>query len=220
MASGPALFGASTYPHLVSSARWRRRGDAQRALSAAGDRRREGLAGEDEANEAVHSAFARQQTGALELLLPPLLHSIRSPIEPCPPGVPGGAGRPYSTAPTSRDHARVSGRAVSRSPRKRVLNRHITHTTHTKHTVKTCSARTERDEIERRGEERRHQRCERESEERETASVLRRRPQPPVIVASTISFFLSRSRQATKPRRRLRWRRQPVQHRCALPQPY
>ena len=39
-----------------------------------------------------------------------------------PPGVPGGAGRPYSTAPTSRDHARVSGRAVSRSPRKRVLN--------------------------------------------------------------------------------------------------
>ena len=164
MASGPALFGASTYPHLVSSARWRRRGDAQRALSAAGDRRREGLAGEDEADEAVHSAFARQQTGALELLLPPLLHSIRSPIEPCPPGVPGGAGSPYSTAPTSRDHARVSGRAVSRSPRKRVLNRHIAHTTHTKHTVKTCSARTERDEIERREEERRHQRCERERE--------------------------------------------------------
>ena len=33
--------------------------------------------------------------------------------------------------------------------------------------------------------------------------MLRRRPQPPVIVASSTSFFLSRSRQATKPRRRL-----------------
>eukprot|EP01044_Picomonas_judraskeda_P021230 COSAG03_NODE_4942_length_1382_cov_3.820093_2_plen_130_part_00 len=46
------------------------------------------------------------------------------------------------------------------------------------------------------GEERRHQRCERETErererereERETASVLRRRPQPPAVVASSTFF--------------------------------
>jgi hypothetical protein len=33
--------------------------------------------------------------------------------------------------------------------------------------------------------------------------VLRRWPQPPVIVASSTSFFLSRSRHTPKPRRRL-----------------
>ena len=218
MASGPALFGASTYPHLVSSARRRRRRYAQRALSAARDGRWEGLAGEDEVDEAVQSEFTRQQTGALELLLsPPLaLHSLS--YRAMPAGDPWRRRHPVQHR--SYLHTRVSGWVISSSPVKRFLNR-CTSPHHTpEHTLKTLqfSQRETRERETRRGEEAS------EVQEREgrgeRASVLRRWPQPPVIVASSTSFFLSRSRQATKPRRRLRLRRQPVQHRCALPQPY
>ena len=168
-------------------------------------------------------AFAWQQTGALELLLPSSLDSsIRSRLERCPPGSPGGADSPCSTAAPSRNHTRVSGWLVSSSPRKRVLNRCTTHTTHPNTRSKPFSFRRERRERRRRREERRHQRCERERgerergrekregerERRERASVLRRWPQPPVIVASSTSIFLSRSCRSldedslhTRPRR-------------------
>jgi hypothetical protein len=99
--------------------------------------------------------LTRQQTGALELLLSPLLHSIRSRTERCPLGTPGGAGSPCSTAATSRDHGRVSGCAASSSPVKRVLNRHTAHTTHpntrSKSAVLAQRETREREEEERRG---------------------------------------------------------------------
>jgi hypothetical protein len=100
-------------------------------------------------------------------------------------------------------HTRVSGWVISSSPVKRFLNR-CTSPHHTpEHTLKTLqfSQRETRERETRRGEEAS------EVQEREgrgeRASVLRRWPQPPVIVASSTSFFLSRSRHTPKPRRRL-----------------